>query len=324
MNSPTPTTLSLHAMATRFEVMLHGDEPARLRAAGEEALAEIERLDRQLSFYDPASEISRINTRAAFESVRIDPRLLRLLERCADLSRLTDEAFDITIAPLMQVWGFTGASGAVPDQESIRRALDVVGMAHILLDPGDHTVRFDGPGVMVDLGAVGKGYAIERAVEVLRECGVTSALIHGGTSTVYAIGSPPDQDAWRVGIADPDAPSPTLPATERGSTRRPPGVLPLRCGEGWGGGIRETVHLRDSALSVSAVHGKSFVEGGTEYGHVIDPRSGQAATGTLLASVTGPSPTDSDALSTALLILGKPGLDILRERFPDCQGIVAS
>jgi len=316
-----PTTLSLYAMATRFEVVLFSDDPARLRAAGEEALAEIERLDPQLSFYSCASEISRINARAASEPVRVDPRLFRLLERCADLSRLTDGAFDVTIAPLVQAWGFTGTSGSVPDQDRLRSALDVVGMTHVLLDPNEHTVRFDRPGVLIDLGAVGKGYAIEQAVEILRECSVTSGLIHGGTSTVYGIGSPPDQDSWRVGIADPN-PSPTLPATGR-ELLAADGVLPPRCGEGWGGVIRETVDLRDSALSVSAVHGKSFVEGGTEYGHVIDPRTGQAVAGTLLAAVTGPSPTDSDALSTALLVLSKPGLDLLGQSFPEYRGIVS-
>ncbi len=290
----TPTTLSLNAMATRFEVILHGDDPARLRGAGEEALAEIQRLDRELSFYDAGSEISRINARAAIEPVRPDPRVFRLLARCRELHRLTDGAFDITIAPLMRAWGFTGSSGKIPEPEQVRSALESVGMRHVIRDEARGTVRFDRPGVAIDLGAVGKGYAIEQAVEILRECGVESALIHGGTSTIYAIGTPPGQDAWRVAIRNPSD----------------------------DGAPVDLVDLRNCALSVSAVHGKSFIEGGTEYGHVIDPRTGRTVTSTRLAAVVGPSATDSDALSTALLVLGREWLPTLAERFPGSRGIV--
>ncbi len=288
------TRLSLNAMATTFEVALHGDDPARLRAAAEEALAEIERLDRLLSFYDPASVISHINSRAAIERVRVDAWVFRLLRRCVDLSRLTNGAFDITVAPLMRAWGFTGDTGALPAQEAVEAALRIVGTDRLALDEAGCTVRFDRPGVAVDLGAIGKGYAIERAVEVLRECGVTGGLIHGGTSTVYGIGTPPDEDAWQVAIRNPADESTPV----------------------------EVVGLRDSALSVSALHGKSFAEGGTEYGHIIDPRTGQAKSDTPLAAVTGPSPGDSDALSTALLVLGSEFLSVLPARFPGYRGIV--
>lgn len=292
--SPDRVALSLSAMATTFEVLLHTDEPSRLRAAGEEALAEIERLDRQLSFYNAASEISRVNARAALEPVKVDPRIFALLIRCRELHRLTDDAFDITVAPLMRAWSFTGAIRMLPDDAQVRTALEAVGMHHVMLDDQEMTVRFDRPGVAVDLGAVGKGYAIERAVDVLRECGVRSALIHGGTSTVYGIGVPPDQDAWQVAIRNP--------ADE---------AHPV-----------EVVDLHDSALSVSAVHGKSFTESGIEYGHVLDPRTGKPKSGGLLSAVIGPSPTDCDALSTALLILGREGLPVLEARFPGYRGII--
>lgn len=289
-------SLSLNAMATTFEVALHGDDPARLRAAGEEALREIERLDRQLSFYDPNSEISRVNARAAREPVKVDPRVFRLLKRCIEISRLTSGVFDINIVPFLRLWGFTGDGGRVPSSVDLDHAKVNAGIQYVKLNDEEYTVRFKKKGVSIDLGAVAKGYAIEQAVEILRECGVTSGLIHGGTSTVYGLGSPPDQDAWRVAIRNP--------ADE---------AHPV-----------EVVDLVDCALSVSAVHGKSFREGGIEYGHIIDPRTGQAVAGTRLAAVIGPSPTDSDALSTALLVLGRDWLPLLQQRFPGYRGIVVN
>lgn len=287
-------SLSLNAMATIFEVSLHGDDPARLRAAGEEALREIEQLDRQLSFYDPASEISRVNARADREPVKVDPRVFNLLQRCIEISRLTSGVFDINIVPFLRLWGFTVDGGRVPSSVELDHAKVNAGIQYVKLNDEDYTVRFKKKGVSIDLGAVGKGYAIERAVEILRECGVTSGLVHGGTSTVYGIGSPPGQASWRVAIKNP--------ADE---------AHPV-----------EVVELLDSALAVSAVHGKSFVDGGVEYGHIIDPRTGKAVAGTRLAAVIGPSPTDCDALSTALLILGGEWLPMLQARLPGYRGIV--
>lgn len=291
-----PTTLSIHAMATRFELMLYGDDPSRLNSAGEESLGEIERLDIQLSLYRSDSELSWINTRAASEAVKVEPRLFRLLKRCADITERTDGAFDITVAPLMRAWGFMGGTGSTPDQNELEAARTVVGMKHVHLDEEQFTVRFDRREVRLDLGAVGKGYAAERAVDILRENGVTSALLHGGTSTICAIGTPPDQTAWRVAIQNPVDADKHL----------------------------EVIDLRDSSLSVSAVHGKSFTNGSQVFGHVIDPRAGQATKGALTAAVVGPCPTECDALSTALLVLGKPGLALISERFPGYTGIVAA
>jgi len=296
MTSPEPVTLSLDAMATRFEIVLHGADPARLRAAGEEALEEICTLDRQLSLYRPDSDISRINARAARHPVKLDPRLFRLLQHASEISRATDGAFDITIAPLMRAWGLAGGDGHVPSEAQLAEARARVGMDLVHLDESDFTVAFEREGVEIDLGAIGKGYAIERAVETLTQNGVESALIHGGTSTIYAIGTIPGGEPWRVGIQKP-SPEDTL----------------LR-----------TVELRDGSLSVSASHGKSFVHEGREYGHVIDPRTGRPSDCAVLAAVWGPSPAETDTLSTALLALGEPGLDMLRGGFAEYHGLVVA
>ncbi|HXG68450.1 MAG TPA: FAD:protein FMN transferase, partial [Blastocatellia bacterium] len=183
MNVP-PVTLSVHAMATRFELALHGDDPVRLRAAGEEALSEIERLEAQLSFYRPDSEIRWLNTHAAEGPVKVEPRLFRLLQHCGSLSTLTDGAFDVTVGPLMRAWRFVNDTGKVPTLAELDEARAVVGMGKVRFDEDSFTVSFERQGVEIDLGAYGKGYAIERAVDLLRENGIASALLHGGTSSV--------------------------------------------------------------------------------------------------------------------------------------------
>jgi thiamine biosynthesis lipoprotein len=284
--------LALEAMATRFELVLDGPDPVRLRAAGEEALDEILRLDRQLSFYRRASDITWINGLAADDAVRVEPGLFRLLQRCQALSAATDGAFDVTVAPLMRAWRFVADSGAVPDEAALAAARQSVGHTHLQLDPDTLTISFAKRGMGIDLGAAGKGYAIDQAMHILRAHGVTHALLHGGTSSIHALGALPDGRRWQIGWNPP-------------------------------GGRLRRFELRDSALSVSAVHGKAFVADGRTYGHVMDPRTGLATAAARAAAVTGPGSLECDALSTALLILGPAWLPSLRAKFPGYDGEVA-
>jgi FAD:protein FMN transferase len=289
-------TLSRNAMATRFELVLCGEDASRLRAAGEEALDEVERLDAQLSAFRPESELSGVNARAASEPVRVSEELFVLLKDCANVHRHTDGAFDITIGPLMRCWGFVDGEGHTPHPLELAAARELVGMQHVVLDDESRRVGFDREGVRLDLGAIGKGYAVQRAARVLREVGVGSALIHGGTSSVYAVGSPPDGAAWRVAIRHPAEPESILAVAD----------------------------LCDSSLSVSAAHGKSFTLQGVEYGHVIDPRSGAPSQNAVLAAVVGQDATEGDALSTALLVLGQAWLSELVEVEKGMKGLVAA
>jgi thiamine biosynthesis lipoprotein len=167
-----------------------------------------------------------------------------------------------------------------------------VGCQHLHLDARASTARFEREGMSLDLGAVGKGYAIDMAIGVLRAQGVTGALLHGGTSSVHAIGRPPHAAAWRIAWA-------------------PDGFAP------------RVFDLRDSALSVSAIHGRSFEIGGRRYAHVIDPRTAMPASAAISAIVTGPASLECDALSTALLVHGPDWLPTLRSTFPGYDGAVA-
>lgn len=301
-------TLARHAMATRFELVLHGENPVALRAAGEEALDEIDRLENQLSLYRAGSEIAQLNARAASEAVRVTPELFALLQQAERLHAETSGAFDITIAPLVRCWGFMGGSGKMPTPEAIAEAQSKVGMAHVHLDETSRTVRFDCPGVMLDLGAIGKGYAVERATGFLRDAGITSALIHGGTSTVYAIGHPPAGDWWQVAIEQPPASFRILASS--------PGPGPVSTA-GKSCIALPAVRLRDEAMSVSAAWGRFFEADGRMLGHVLDPRTGHPVHRALLAVVVLPSATETDALATALLTAGQDGLDTMTRLRPD-------
>ena len=143
MNEQTAAALAVHAMAVRFELVLHGEDQSHLRAAGEEALDEITALEAQLSLYRAESELSWINSRAAHEGVKVEPRLFRLLQMAKTLHVETDDAFDVTIAPLMHAWGFVGGDGKMPNPKELEAARNVVGMEHVRLDEADFTVRFD-------------------------------------------------------------------------------------------------------------------------------------------------------------------------------------
>ncbi len=285
------------AMATRFELILYGERESYLRAVGEEALEEISRVEAQLSFYRTDSDVTDLNLRGGSEMVPVDPRFFRLLLKAQELSAESEGAFDITVAPLMQVWGFVSGSGSMPIETDIETARQSVGRQNVILDEANYAVTFAREGVQIDLGAIGKGYAVDRAIDILRENEIANALLHGGTSTIFGLGSPPDSEGWGIGIQKP--------YSEAGDS-------PIAA-----------VTLHDEALSVSAPHGKWFESGGKRYSHVSDPRTGYPTGSTLLAALVTPTATEGDALSTALLTLGSAWLPELTRTHPDYRALVA-
>ncbi len=288
----TTVQLACEAMATRFELVLAGRREEALRAAGEEAIEEIHRLEAALSLYRPDSQIAEVNRAAASRPVRVTPEVFGLLRHALQLCEVTDGAFDITVAPLLRAWGLMRGTGRMPDPASLAEARSAVGYRHVRLDAGLGTVSFAREGVMVDLGSIGKGYALDRAAELLREAGVERGLIHGGTSTAVALGRGDDGTAWKVAVT-----APRLAAGPGAAERDRP---------------LSVVELEDESLSVSAVWGKGFEAEGRYFGHVMDPSRGEPVSGALLAAIVLPSATESDALSTALLVRGEEMVERLR------------
>lgn len=264
------------AMATQFEVVMPWGTPAAADASTA-ALDLVDQLEDQLSAFRPKSELSRINAIAAHAPVPVESRLFELLALCARLSRETQGAFDITSSPLSRVWGFHDRNGRVPDDLDIATARDLVGMHHVGLDPARRTVRLAKPGVELNLGSIGKGHALDRAAEHLclrwrQGC----FLIEGGSSSVLAVGAPPDDArGWSVGIRHP--------FDDRQSIR---------------------LHLRDRALGVTGTAHQHFDYNGRRLGHVLDPRTGRPCEQMELAVALAPTAAEADALSTAFFVLG--------------------
>ena len=194
-----------------------GPDAGELPAVVGAALDELDRIDRLMSHYRRDSPLSRLNREAASGPVAVEPELLAFLDLCLRWSRESDGAFDVTVGPLMRAWGFFRDEGRVPGKGELAAALEVVGYRHVVLDREAGTVQFDRPGVELDLGGIGKGYAVDRVVDLLRRQGIASALVNLGGSSVYGLGAPPGRRApGRSG------------SRTRPTPRRPP--LPSRCG----------------------------------------------------------------------------------------------
>ena len=251
--------LALEAMGTRFELVLHGEDEFFLRAVGEQALAAIADEHRRLSLFDPASQVSRINAHAAEAPVRVDRDLFDLLVTAAEVWRQSGGAFDPAVGGFMKRWGHRGTQ---PDG-SVR----AVGFDAVTLDPEALTVSFANPAAAIDLGGIAKGYALDLAVAVIREAGVQAALLHGGTSSIAAVGAPPGTQGWRVRLSS---------------------------------GRAELV-LADRSAAVSAPTGRVSESGAA---HIIDPRSGEPVELRGESVVVGASGTLTDAWATALVVLG--------------------
>jgi thiamine biosynthesis lipoprotein len=265
-------------MGTTFSVVLVGPDRAALAAAAAAAFDEARRIDGLLSNYRPDSEWSVVNRFAAEHPVPVSQELLDLLAACLVFSRQSEGAFDITVGPLMKAWGFYKGEGAMPRPADVSRALERVGYRHVMLDPLTRTVRFDRPGVDMDPGGIGKGYAVDRMVDVLRRRGVPTALVSAGTSTIYALGAPPGEPrGWRVAIQVPGAPDRT--AAE--------------------------VFLKDLSLSTSGSYEKFFWADGRIYSHVMDPRTGYPARGTASVSVIAPRAIDSEVWAKPYFVNGR-------------------
>lgn len=270
--------LTEEAMGASFSLVLFGPDRPGLESAAAAAFAEAHRLDRLLSNYLAESEWSAMNREAARRPVRVTPELFALLSTCLAYSRMSDGAFDITVGPLMKVWGFYEGEGGLPRPEAIADTLTRVGYRHVHLDPGPRTVRFARPGMDLDPGGIGKGYAVDRIVEVLKQADVRIALVSASGSSIYGLGAPPDEpQGWPIAIRTPRDPS----------------------------AVATHVALKDMSLSTSGSYEKFFWAENRTYSHIVDPRTGYPAQGTSAVSVLAPRTIDSEAWTKSFFINGR-------------------
>lgn len=269
---------SADAMGSTYTVVLYGTGRVAMEAAADAALDEARRLDDLLSNYKPSSEWSGVNRHAAEGPVRISEELFQLLAACRDYSRESEGAFDISVGPLMKVWGFYKGTGHLPHRAEVMAAREKTGYRHVHLDAAARTVRFDRPGVELDPGGIGKGYAVDRMVAILRRMSVDTALVAASGSSIYGLGAPPDSPrGWPVDIKDP------------WDQRRK---------------VAE-VFLKDMSMSTSGSYEKFFRAEGRVYAHIMDPRTGYPAQGSVAVSVVAPRTIDSEAWAKPYFVNGR-------------------
>jgi len=268
---------SVEAMGSTYSVVLYGPDRAQLETAAELAFAEARRLDEELSNYKPESPWSQVNRYASERPVPVPAELFDLLSACLNYSRQSEGAFDITVGPLMRVWGFYKGSGHLPKPGEVKASLEHVGYRNILLDPKTQTVRFAKSGVEMDPGGIGKGFAVDRMADVLKKAGITIGLVSGSGSSIYAIGAPPGEKGWTISIRDPHDETKTV----------------------------QDIVLKDESLSTSGSYEKFFEADGRVYAHIMDPRTGFPARGMLSVSIITPRTIDSEAWCKPFFINGR-------------------
>jgi FAD:protein FMN transferase len=279
-------------MGTRVYVELWADDPAQGNAAIEAVMAEMRRIDELMSHYKPESQLSQINARAATEPVQVDPELFDLIKLSTHFSEITEGAFDITYASVGYLYNYPLHEH--PTEEQIKAALPAVNWRYLVLDAEHHTVRFAHAGMRIDLGGIGKGYAVDRGIALLKARGITNAIVTaGGDSRLLGDhrGRP-----WLVSIAHPDDPH----NPDKVVTRIP---------------------LSDAAISTSGDYERYFDEDGVRYHHIIDPHTGHSASKVRSATIIGPTATQTDGLSKTAFVLGaEKALEIIN-RMPDFDAV---
>jgi thiamine biosynthesis lipoprotein len=267
--------LETRAMACPWSVILEPGPHERVMIASD-ALSLVHELEAKLSVYRDDTDISRINRLAADSPQTLDADLFALLSRCVELWQQTDGAFDIAVRALILLWRRCREAGRIPTDDEIASALVSTGSQHLRLDVAASTIAFDRPEVGLDLGAIGKGYAADRAAQELTTAGMTDFVVHGGHSSVLARGDHAGQGGWPIGLKNP------LFTDERYAT----------------------LMLKDRALATSGSNIQYFRYQGRRYGHLLDPRTGWPADALLSVSVLAPTAADADALSTAFYVMG--------------------
>jgi len=280
-----------YVMGTLLDIAVFEEDRERGKRILRRCFQEARRLEELFSVHDEESTLSQLNRRAGLGSVEVGEELFAILQAAMRLSQGTLGAFDVTTGPLIEFWKKAGEEGKLPDEPSLKEVLGRVGNFKLSLHfPG--TAELTQPGMRLDLGGIGKGYAVDRMVQLLKGSGIKTAFINFGESSLYALGASPQGEAWRVLVKGME--------------------------DEWAG----VLDLKDQALSASGTYGQYVEIQGRRYSHVIDPRSGLPCESPAMAIVVGSKATEAEALSTALLILGSdPGLRLL-QRFPSMDGMI--
>jgi FAD:protein FMN transferase len=301
-------SVSREAMACLFEIVIDAALYRDRTDAAVTALDLVESLEAQLTVYRDTSEIVHLNRHATAAPVVVEQGLFDLLKRAVALFLATGGAFDITAGRLSKVWGFYRRQGRMPSAEEVTEALATVGSQHLEFDDAAKTLRFANAGLELNLGAIGKGYALDRAAAALDQGGIHNFLIHGGNSSILARGGRLNSEC-KIQNAESATDERSQTAESPSAIRNSQSAFP----PAWSIALRHPLKpsvrlaefvLRNQALGTSGSGTQFFHHQGRRYGHILDPRTGWPAAQVLSATVIAPTAEQADALSTAFYVLG--------------------
>ena len=286
-------------MGTFAEVSIYSNDEKTAGMAIEESLDEMERMDRIMSNYKKDSELSRLNKKAAKSPVPCNGELLDVIEQSQYYSELSGGAFDITVSPVVALWGFFREKGHVPPDKEIEKVLPAVSYKNIVVNKSNDTkkpaaISFKNTQTQIDLGAIGKGYAVDKALEIIRKYGISNGCINLG-GNIYVLGTPPGKNAWKIGVQHP-----------RNS-----------------GEILGYLELKNEATATSGDYERFFEFNGKRYSHIINPQTGRPVSGTIATTIVAPTSTEVDALSTSVFVLGhEKGMELIK-KIPNAEAMIA-
>lgn len=280
-------------MGSRFDITVVADDSVSAQAHIDTAIAEIARIEKLISSWDPGSQTSQINKNAGIGPVAVVPELFDLIQRCIELSKATDGAFDISYASMDKIWKFDGSVQRMPDKEEVEASVSKVGFRHIVLNPKKHSVFLRKKGMKIGFGAIGKGYAADRAKALLQRKGVTAGIINA-SGDMNSWGRQPNGQAWQVAITNPMDKNKVF------------ALFPLI----------------NSAVVTSGNYEKFVMLNGERHSHIIDPRTGYPSKGIASVTVFAPKAELADALATSVFVMGKAaGIDRI-DQIPNTECIV--
>ncbi len=280
-------------MGSRFDITVVAKDPVEGDVYIDMAISEITRIEKLISSWDENSLTSEINRNSGIKPVKVDPELFDLIQRGIGISKLTDGAFDISYASMDKIWKFDGSMTVMPSEDSIKASVAKVGYHNIILDKENHTVFLKLEGMKIGFGAIGKGYAADRAKELLKSKGVVAGIINA-SGDMNTWGKQPDGKEWKVAITNPMDKNKVF------------ALLPITNG----------------AVVTSGNYEKYVTFNDIRYTHIIDPRSGYPATGIISVTVFAPKAELADALATSVFVMGiEVGLNRI-EQLPQVECII--
>jgi thiamine biosynthesis lipoprotein len=281
-------------MSTVVEITAVGKEK-ECRIAVKKAFDEMKRIDSLMNTYHDDSEISHINKAAGISAVGVSVDTLTVIKQALEIADLTNGAFDITVAPLMDLWGFRNGVKLIPDSRDINERLSLVDYTKVIVNESQSTVKLARVGMQMDVSGIAKGYAVDKAINILKNLGIRDAIVNAG-GDIYALGSPPEKDSWWIGIRHPKERTELL------------GVL----------------RLKDEAVATSGDYENYFEEGENRYCHIIDTNTGYPVQGVASVTIVADNTAKADALATAVFPMGlNAGMQLI-ESLEGIEGVIVS